>query len=108
MNRRGFFARCLAGAVLGLARNLPLPAAPKPVLDDPPMTATEVYYRQQERLTMLQAYRAQGGAQRINEEFDRLFAANLLLEDLPWSDAGNEPHTFKIHTPLPELFPRDR
>jgi len=31
MNRRGFFARCLAGAVLGLARNLPLPAGPEPL-----------------------------------------------------------------------------
>lgn len=26
MNRRSFLSRCLAGAVLGLARNLPMPA----------------------------------------------------------------------------------
>lgn len=31
MNRRGFFARCLAGAVLGLTRNLPMPAPPRVV-----------------------------------------------------------------------------
>lgn len=93
MNRRGFFARCLAGAVLGLARNLPLPAAPKPVLDDPPMTATEINRRWES------IWLAGWGSDNIID----------LLDDLPMVPvSGDEPHTFKLHTKLPELFPRDR
>lgn len=38
MNRRGFLGRLLAGAALGLARNLPMPAVPKP----PPRAARVV------------------------------------------------------------------